>query len=223
MAHRFLLLGVFSGQAALLAGCLIDGGPFPGGLGGEAGSFTSEGGAAQGGSGASTSTGGSGGGTTSSTTSSTSTSTTSSVTGECTKDADCPDPPSPCLGPRCANGTCTGKPVNVGMECDEGAPVCHEFRCDSAGECASVPVPEGTVLTDGQDGDCRQPVCGEDGAVLLVPDDSDLPGSTECMGFDCEEGDVVEQPKTDGTACFFFDLGECCDGKCCGFECTVCE
>ena len=213
--------------AALFPGCFLDSsaidtvgsGSSSPGTGGSGAAGASGGG----GSTASTSgTGGTGG------TAGTGGGTTTSTPLPCGEDADCPDDPSTCLGPKCdkMKGTCTFKNANEGAACDDPPTPpdeCHVARC-KMGACTLEQLAKDTVVDDTKNGDCKKYVCSMDGEVIAKPDDGDKPQGDTCTPGDCMGGTPIEEPGSEGMSCGIANAGACCKGTCCydlGSECTA--
>lgn len=116
--------------------------------------------------------------------------------------------------------------------CDDDVIACEEnadcAALDSAcatgictdGCCEAVFEPEGTVVPDQVDGDCKQLVCDGTGYMTNVDDDTDLPHVDECWIPKCSNGAPDNEAKVLGTPC---DGGaKICDGagNCVDPSCT---
>ena len=84
-------------------------------------------------------------------------------------------------------------------DCPAPADPCREARC-RRGACADEPRPAGTLLTDASPGDCRRPICGENGEQRSLRDPLDLPapGADPCRRPACSDG----APGTEGSALY---------------------
>ncbi len=117
-------------------------------------------------------------------------------------------------GDRCAGGVCAGEAV----DCAAAGDGCNTGACDPAtGECAPVPVEDGTTCDDGSlctTGDtCVGGVCS--GEIVDCSASSDTCHVGEC---DPATGGCSAVPVADGTACAFdrdrCTIDECSAGSC---------
>lgn len=93
-----------------------------------------------------------------------------------------------------------------------GSTFCDPSRC-SAGSCdVEERPPPGTVDPGAPAGDCLYQLCGEDGATLTAPDDSDAPSDpspNDCTYPACAGGSVTTANHPAGSACVGGATGSC--------------
>lgn len=158
----------------------------------------------------------------------------------CASDADCDDN-NLCTADVCDEDArqCTHAGTNVGARCGGDA-----MTCDGKGQCAAcasdddcgvstscamvacvdhackvTPSAAGTVLVDDTPGDCELPQCDGQGAVVHVPDASDVPASADaCTQYACsDQGGPIPSYAVAGAACD----GGVCDGAGACVACTA--
>jgi hypothetical protein len=137
-----------------------------------------------------------------------------------------------------AAGTTTTEP-----ECTTQcvAEACEQLECDAGNVCRAVPLPDGArdddiygdcraLVCDGGGGyssvidvgdppfnmrrDCQRPICEDDGAITLLPDETDRPNDgLECTEDACDGATPTATPLPINTAC---DAQSYChaDGSC---------
>lgn len=120
-------------------------------------------------------------------------------TGPCERDDQCPYPGGQCMGPRCEDGVCGGKPLPDGTLWSGGTPGdCRHDVCDGAGGLKSVLADDPPQQTPG---DCERFVC-EGGEIVAIGDASDVPNDgNDCTDDACVDGVPTNTQLPVNTAC----------------------
>lgn len=146
-------------------------------------------------------------------------------------DGDVPVDNNPCTDDLCSAGTPSNPPkpgntrCNGNLRCDAAGrcvgcvtagdcgtdTACANFAC-TAGRCMATFLPAGTAIATQTPHDCRRYQCDAAGAVISVPDDSDLPiDGLACTADQCSNGVPSNPPTAAGPACSQ-NGGVQCDG-----------
>jgi hypothetical protein len=157
-------------------------------------------------------------------------------------DSDMPATPGPCVLAACTNGTPSTTYAQADTACGSG------LVCDTVGQCVGCIGPiqcpgsdtqceartcinntcglvyttAGTLLTTQTKGDCEDVVCDGSGGTTKVPDNNDVPPTTNvCIAEGCSAGAPSSSPKPAGTTCGSASgSAEVCDGS---GHCTACN
>jgi hypothetical protein len=129
-----------------------------------------------------------------------------------------------CTEDLCESGTPKITPLSAGASCSQGGgQVCNESgtcveclddsgcapsenpcqvaACDG-GVCVLLDLPEGTVTSNQEEGDCKENRCNDSGSEVAVEDDSDVPvDGNSCTKDVCTGGIPSNPPETAGAAC----------------------
>lgn len=130
---------------------------------------------------------------------------------ECTTDGcsnGSPTHGSAAAGAPCATGgghVCNGSgscvECIVADTCPGQNDECRARTCNG-GQCGVTFTPAGTPVSLQASGDCRKNVCDGMGSIHAAPDDADKPDDgNPCTNDDCNNGNAVFNPATNGTAC----------------------
>jgi hypothetical protein len=142
-----------------------------------------------------------------------------------------PNDGNPCTLDVCTNGQPSNPPTPAGTSCGTmlvcngaGACVgclqnsdcgtstaCASQVCEATGVCAVVYVPSGQGTPSGQTaGNCQKVVCNGSGGTMSIPDDTNVPASTNpCIVAGCSMGQPTQVPDPPETSC---GTGLVCNG-----------
>ncbi|MBA2469401.1 MAG: hypothetical protein H0V37_08345, partial [Chloroflexia bacterium] len=140
-------------------------------------------------------------------------------------DADRPEDNNGCTTDSCLNGVPSHTPKLEGTACgDGGGAVCDatgtcvgcltasdcpgsdtecQTRSCNGGICGAEFAPQGTPTSDQTSGDCKQNVCDGAGGVILIADNTDVPGDdgNQCTTDTCVDGVPTFAPVAAGSQC----------------------